>query len=445
MVRTESLFVYLPEPPDDVRLPGEEPDQIDSVSCTRWLSSRPVCVQRYPWFLLPESGPVRALVTFEVQQFRFFHLGPTSVVAIDPHGALVERCGPEVVERLKRGLRQQTYPTLGDACAAASRIIFGKTVFYPRVFEALVLPEDAREWEDREYRKLLGINFQTRRWDGVEIIQAISSALACVGVWTIRDPHVGDPCGLCMRLPVMALMPFAPYTMAEDDVQARLAREMTLGKHILGRFPAGSSTAGCELNRKQLPESTSLADSGEVHAAKRKLPCATTSEDEKGKQRRRAATHRTDAEGRLVLLKAALENPTPGGDSGLVHLVTKVDYHESERNGALHSVRMLTLLPLPNGSVRTVPDSYVCGLQSGFPRMWKTAHDTGDKERIKSLYHGWLKFAEDTQPRDVPLFGVLRTLHPGMPRLEAKRHTVQMEKVMGIIGNSLSGTTESRR
>ena len=65
--------------------------------------------------------------------------------------------------------------------------------------------------------------------------------------------------------------------------------------------------------------------------------------------------------------------------------------------------------------------SDVASLQGSFARAWKAAHAAGDEARKLSLFHGWLRFARGRP--DEPLFGVLRLLHPGMPRHVAKART----------------------
>ena len=352
-----------------------------------------------------KHGPVRALVVLEVQEYSFFHLGPTNVVDVDPHGAIAQHLGEDAVDRLRRRLRNPPkYPTFGDACGHVHTLLFGEMRFHMRAFEALVLPVSSSTppWDPA----LVGSHESSKLWHGIQETSAFSPQLACCAVETCRDTQRSG-----LRVPLMMLLPFVPCEMDDRSAASTLANLMREGRH------------------KVSPARRDRVEDGEIDDSSPGLP--GVSKKRKHRASPKASDHRKmTAPGRLVFLSAHLDAREPdSGTGGHVHEV--VDEEWQPRTG-LTPLRVLKLRPLPAGPELTrVPDDDVVALDSepNFSRAWVATLEADDRARKLSLFHGLAKHAERCAHQ--PLFGVLRTLVPGTPRAQAKAYVAEMEAALG--------------
>eukprot|EP00966_Prymnesium_polylepis_P043495 1008784-Prymnesium_polylepis.1 len=238
------------------------------------------------------QGPVRALVILEVEPSGLFHFGPTRIAAVDPHGALAARHGAALVEDLRHALRQSGFPTLGQVCGTISSLIFNEPTFYLQTFEALVVPVGGSgpKWD----ASLLGRHRKLRHWHDRQETLAISPDLACCAVRTCEDTQAAG-----FRVPIMMLQPFVPRDMPDGAAAEEVRRQMRQGKHKAYNSKRGQ-----------------IAD-GEIEEGS--PPGAAGVSKKRKHQSSPKGSNKAIAVGRLVLLKAYLDDPSPEGTMGHIH------------------------------------------------------------------------------------------------------------------------------
>ena len=386
MVRTSSLFVFLPEPstwPDSAR-------------------PEPSTAQLHTDDSLRGNGPVRALVVLEVKEFSFFHLGVTEIVDVDPHDALAQQRGADAVSKLRNGLRNPPkYATLGAACGHVLQLLFGQTDFYMRSFEALVAPVPGRG--PALDMKLLGKHTNGQMWHGVREEVAISPELACCSVETHRNTLLSNG----VRVPVMMLQPFIPCDMDEGAAMQAVRDLMHEGKH------------------KAYQSKRHRTEVGEIKGSS---SGAGTSVGDNKKKKAKGANKKMTAIGRLVFLVQYYAREHESGTITHVHEVIDEGWR-SQSDGK----RVLKLRAIPSGEERSdVVDSDVVALDSqpSFERAWQAMLLSGDEARKLSLFHGCVRHAE-TKCKERPLFGVFRSLVPGTDREVAVAYAAEMEAATG--------------